>query len=92
MIQEAFHFGRPVICSDIGGMAEKVADGVNGLHFRVGDPTSLAATLGEAAAGPALWDRLRAGIRPMYSMETHVAVLSGLYAELLAEKRAAYAG
>ena len=25
---------RPVICSDIGGMSEKVTDGVNGLHFR----------------------------------------------------------
>ena len=38
VIQEAFHFGRPVICSDIGGMAEKVTDGVNGLHFRPATP------------------------------------------------------
>ena len=37
VIQEAFLHGRPVICSDIGGMAEKVTDGVNGLHFRAGD-------------------------------------------------------
>ena len=42
VIQEAFQHGRPVICSDIGGMAEKVTDGVNGLHFRAGDPDSLA--------------------------------------------------
>ena len=27
VIQEAFGYGRPVICSDIGGMAEKVTDG-----------------------------------------------------------------
>src|SRR4029077_20595416 len=33
VIQEAFHHRRPVVCSDIGGMAEKVEDDVNGLHF-----------------------------------------------------------
>ena len=37
VVGEAFQHGRPVICSDIGGMAEKVTDGVNGLHFRRGD-------------------------------------------------------
>ena len=41
VIQEAFMHGRPVICSDIGGMAEKVNDGVDGLHFRVERPPSL---------------------------------------------------
>ncbi len=56
VIQEAFHFGRPVICSDIGGMAEKVDDGVNGLHFRAGDPTSLARTITRAAEEPGLWE------------------------------------
>ena len=34
VVMEAFQHGRPVICSDIGGMSEKVTDGVNGLHFR----------------------------------------------------------
>ena len=33
VIREAFQAGRPVICSDIGGMAESVRDGVDGLHF-----------------------------------------------------------
>jgi len=39
---EAFWAGRPVIASNIGGMAELVRDGVNGLTFRVGDPADLA--------------------------------------------------
>ena len=54
VIQEAFLHQRPVICSDIGGMAEKVADGVDGLHFRAGDPRSLARVLERADhhAGP----------------------------------------
>ena len=37
VIQEAFMQRRPVICSGIGGMAEKVTHDVNGLHFNVGD-------------------------------------------------------
>jgi glycosyltransferase involved in cell wall biosynthesis len=36
-VQEAFMAGVPVICSNIGGLAEKVEHGVNGLHFAVGD-------------------------------------------------------
>ena len=49
VIQEAFLHGRPVICSDIGGMAEKVDHDVNGLHFPVGDPDALARTIQRAA-------------------------------------------
>ena len=41
VIQEALRNHRPVICSDIGGMAEKVRDGQDGWHFRVGSPISL---------------------------------------------------
>jgi glycosyltransferase involved in cell wall biosynthesis len=45
VIQEAFRNRRPVICSDIGGMAEKVRNGIDGFHFRSGNPTDLAALL-----------------------------------------------
>ena len=42
VIQEAFMQRRPVICTGIGGMAEKVTNEVNGLHFAASDPSSLA--------------------------------------------------
>lgn len=42
VIQEAFHHGRPIICSNIGGMKEKVRDGIDGIHFSVRNPSSLA--------------------------------------------------
>ena len=42
VIQEALSSLRPIICSDIGGMAEKVRNGIDGFHFRAGDPRSLA--------------------------------------------------
>ena len=45
VIQEAFMHGRPVICSDIGGMAEKVTHQVNGLHFTVGSPAAWRETI-----------------------------------------------
>ena len=85
VIQEAFMFRRPVICSNIGGMAEKVDDGVNGLHFRVDDPRDLADTLVRAAGSRDLWKRLQGGIEPVLSIEEAVAIHCSFYSSLLAE-------
>ncbi len=41
-IHEAFLHRTPVLTSNIGGMAELVEDGVDGLHFAVGDHQDLA--------------------------------------------------
>lgn len=86
VIQEAFQHGRPVICSNVGGMAEKVSDDVNGLHFRVGDSIDLARTMRKAATTPGLWERLRGGIPDVYRMEDHVSSLCRIYQSLI-EKR-----
>jgi glycosyltransferase involved in cell wall biosynthesis len=75
--------GRPVICSDIGGMAEKVGDGVNGLHFRSGDATALAAAIRRAATTPRLWSNLRRGIPQVYPMQDHVTMMESIYDSLL---------
>jgi glycosyltransferase involved in cell wall biosynthesis len=83
VIQEAFACGRPVICSDIGGMAENVDDGATGLHFRVNDPWSLAETMMQVMRTPQLRDQMRARIRPVHAMETHVDTLAGIYNRLL---------
>jgi glycosyltransferase involved in cell wall biosynthesis len=83
VIQEAKMHRRPVICSDIGGMAEKVRDGVDGLHFHVRDPHSLADTIRRAVATPELWDRLRAGIGEAPPMDRHVDAITGIYDALL---------
>jgi glycosyltransferase involved in cell wall biosynthesis len=62
VIQEAFMHGRPVIASNIGGMAEKVTDGVNGRHVPVGNPLAWSGMLQALAGDDAQWQRLRAGI------------------------------
>lgn len=54
VIQEAFAARCPVICSGIGGMAEKVIDGVSGFHFRMGSAQDLAAVMRRAIAGAKL--------------------------------------
>jgi glycosyltransferase involved in cell wall biosynthesis len=87
VIQEAFLYGRPVICSGIGGMAEKVANEVNGLHFGSGNPESLAATLRRAAGTPGLWERLRAGIGSVRTIEEHVGALATIYREQIEARR-----
>ena len=92
VIQEAFFHRRPIICSDVGGMAEKVRDGVDGLHFRVGDAYSLARTIEEATTNPRLWRSLREGIRDPYAMDAHVSRLMNLYGELVEQRKGVTVG
>jgi glycosyltransferase involved in cell wall biosynthesis len=79
VIQEAFAAGRPVICSNIGGMAEKVTRGVNGVHFRVNSAADLAARIEECAGNPDLWKRLCAGVPAPPTIDQTVDQLLTLY-------------
>jgi glycosyltransferase involved in cell wall biosynthesis len=82
VIQEAFTFGRPVICSDIGGMREKVRPGVDGLHVAVGSASAWGETLTKVVSDAALWDSLRAGIVKPLSVDAcaqrHLQVFEAL--------------
>ena len=79
VINEAFMAGLPVVCSNIGGMAEKVADHVSGLHFLAGDPIDLLDKLLELAGAPELYDRLVAGIPPLLTQEQMAQRMHDLY-------------
>jgi glycosyltransferase involved in cell wall biosynthesis len=79
VIQESFAAGRPVLCSNVGGMAEKVQHGVSGLHFRVGSASDLAARIEEAAAKPGLWERLLSGVPRPPGIDATVDQLLDLY-------------
>lgn len=69
VIQEAFRARRPVICTGIGGMAEKVVDGETGLHFVRNDPADLADRIAQAA-DEALHTKLQSALpRPLTSTE-----------------------
>lgn len=63
VIQEAFQHGRPVITSGIGGMAEMVRDGHDGIHVRADDPADLARVMKDCASNPKLWKKLSGHVR-----------------------------
>jgi glycosyltransferase involved in cell wall biosynthesis len=70
VIQEAFNHQIPLICSNIGGMAEKVTDGINGIHFRIGNPNSLARTIEVTVNNKELRDQLVKGIPKALSISS----------------------
>ena len=84
VIQEAHAHCRPVICSGIGGMAEMVRDGVDGLHFRAGDPVSLMQTMARAIGEPGLWERLVTGIGEPRTIAACAGEHMALYRDLFA--------
>jgi glycosyltransferase involved in cell wall biosynthesis len=89
VIQEAFASGVPVICSNIGGMAEKVTDGVNGLHFRVNDPRDLAATIETAVTTAGLRQRLAEGIKKPPSVRETAEWHLSAYQKLIVQRATA---
>jgi len=79
VILEARRAGLPVICADIGGMAEKIDAEVTGLHFRANQASSLAARLRKAIIGGepmrrAFAERMAASGDPAGDLERHLAV------------------
>jgi glycosyltransferase involved in cell wall biosynthesis len=87
-IQEAFIARVPVITANEGGMAELVRDGIDGLHFRLGDAADLRRKLRYVATHPDVLERLRDGIPAVPGIEAHAATLLGRYRTLWANRTA----
>jgi glycosyltransferase involved in cell wall biosynthesis len=80
VIQEAMVHGRPLLVSDIGGMREKVKDGVTGYHVTARNPMLWAKQLSKAASATTdEWEALRSQtVRPITHVtcaRSHLAVL-----------------
>jgi glycosyltransferase involved in cell wall biosynthesis len=82
VIQEALRNRRPVVCSDIGGMAEKVQDGVDGFHFPVGNSVALAALLQGLARKPDTLAKIAGTMRFPPQAEVILSRHKRLYASL----------
>jgi glycosyltransferase involved in cell wall biosynthesis len=87
VIQEAFACGRPVICSNIGGMADMVRDGVDGLHFEAENAEDLRDKLLSLLQDPSLLPRLHKGVKPQRNGLEMAEDYLNLYRELLSDKR-----
>jgi glycosyltransferase involved in cell wall biosynthesis len=89
VIHEAFLAGVPVITADMGGMAELVQDGVNGLLFRAGDPQDLRAKMQIFVDDPSLISRLGHANTPVRTIERDATEIRAIYADLIQQKRSA---
>jgi glycosyltransferase involved in cell wall biosynthesis len=86
VIQEAFATGTPVITTDLGGMAEAVTDGLNGLCFRCGDAAGLAHQMRRLLTEPDLLPRLQNGIPPVKTIDEELTEIQSLYADLIVNR------
>jgi glycosyltransferase involved in cell wall biosynthesis len=71
VIEEALSHRRPVLCSAIGGMKERIRPGKDGLHFPVADTSALALLMLRVARDRRLWQSLQKTMRtPMTAAES----------------------
>jgi glycosyltransferase involved in cell wall biosynthesis len=86
-IHEAWMAGIPVIASDRGGMAELVDDGVNGLHFRLGDAADLRAKMEMLIRDPELLSRLAEQPGEVKAIADNAREIESYYKALVAGER-----
>ena len=82
-IHEAFMAGVPVITSNIGGMADLVTDGINGLLFDVSDPEELKKAMLKIIESGALLKTLQKGIPAVKSIQENGLEIEQLYKQLI---------
>jgi glycosyltransferase involved in cell wall biosynthesis len=84
---ESFALGRPVVCSNMGGMPEIVSHGDDGLIFESGDVAQLAEHLGWMARNPveaaAMGGRGRGKVERKFGAPAHLAALNALYGRVV---------
>ncbi len=89
VIQECLRNRRPIICSNIGGMAEKVRPGLDGWHFQVGSAYDLAAQLRELAQDrgrlTAMAATMQVPVDPIGMVERHIALYRTLFPAVAVE-------
>ncbi len=86
-ILESFACKVPVIASNLGGMAELVQDGINGLLFEAGNPTDLSRCIERFIYEPDLPAKLRQNIPAVRSIADEMDELEAIYQEILGRKR-----
>lgn len=89
VILEARKHGLPVLCSNIGGMAEKINHGKTGMHFQARRPDALARTLIWATDNVEKQAQFSAAIRDTYAPDDALQQHLNVYRQLTADNRKA---
>ena len=82
-LHEAFLARTPVIASDLGGMAELIQDGVNGLLFKAEDAADLREKIEMVVRRPDLIAKLSANIGPVKTIEENAIEVEGIYRDFV---------
>lgn len=87
VVLEAVMYGRPVVSTQVGGIAEAIQDGVNGFLVPPKSPEILADRLIQIAADAALAERMAAQAKgtlaEIFGQERFLKQVDQLYSELL---------
>jgi glycosyltransferase involved in cell wall biosynthesis len=86
-IHEAHLTNTPVVTSGIGGMAEYVRDGVDGLHFEVGEAADLARVLRRFVDEPGLLGQLARDFPHIKTVEENARETEFRYRALCCRRR-----
>jgi glycosyltransferase involved in cell wall biosynthesis len=86
VVLEAHAYGVPVVGSDLGGVAEKVNHGVNGLLVPPIDIKAWAEAFTQLALEPDLLAKLHQGIQPVRTISMEAADSLELYQSILGEQ------
>lgn len=83
IVQEAFAAGVPIVASQIGALQERVEEGVNGRFFPPGNSAALHDILAEFLTAKDALEKLRAGIKPVYTMKEHLREIESIYTQII---------
>ena len=90
-IQEAFGAGCPVITANVGGMAELVRHGVEGLQFQIGDAADLRRQLQVVIDHPELLQQFRKNLPSLPDLNGQADLVRREYRRLLESRMGAFA-
>jgi glycosyltransferase involved in cell wall biosynthesis len=86
VIYEAFAAKIPVIATNLGGMAEAIDHGVNGLLFERNNVDELANQLKRLVEDPSLLRQLQSRIPPVKTIQEEISELERLYQRLVRQR------
>src|SRR5262249_43407843 len=83
VVLEAFAASVPVLGANLGGIAELVRDGIDGILVAADDPEAWATTIGRLTEDRSIVDALRTRIASPRSMDSAADDMAKIYARML---------
>jgi glycosyltransferase involved in cell wall biosynthesis len=87
VVLEAYAFGLPVMGADLGGIAERIRDGIDGWLLPFDDSRAWAAAMRDAALDRPKLRRLAANILPSRTMADVASEMAEVYRQVLEDRQ-----